>query len=78
MVLAARSNSRSRFAAGDTGARLGLPVVTATYGRRMLLRAINGPLVISSRPTRSGCKPAYPIKSAGESVAEVAGCGAGR
>lgn len=78
MVLAARSNSRSRFAAGDTGAVLGLPVVTATCGWRMLPRAINGALVMSSRPTRSGGKPAYPIKSVGESVAEVACCGAGR
>ena len=78
MVLAARSNSQSRFAAGDTGARLGLPVATAAYGRRMLLREINGALVMSSRPTRSGRKPAYPIKSVGESVAEVMCCGAGR
>jgi hypothetical protein len=78
MILAASSNSRSRFAAGDTGVRLGLPVVTATYGRRTLLRAINGALVMSSRLTRSGGKPAYPIKSVGESVAEVACRGAGR
>ena len=78
MVLAARSNSRTRFAARGAGVRLGLPLIMAAYGKRALLLAIHGALVISARLTHAGSELAYPNESVGESIAKVARCGAGR
>lgn len=78
MVLAARLNARTRFAARDAGVCLGLPLITAVYGKRALLLAIYGALVLPPRLARSGSKLARPIESVGESIAKVARCGAGR